>query len=282
MGGLRHLPVASLVLAVVAGAGVWASSAQASTSDGPGGIEATEEDPLGYVVDRDALDDPDVVDAGERLYTVHCVSCHGVEGVGGRGPTLIDAGAASAHFYITSGRMPQANLEGQARRKPSPFTPEEIEALVAYVASLGDGPEIPEIDPDAAELSEGASLFLTNCAACHQAAGSGGALSYGRNAPPLREATPVQVAEAMRVGPGQMPVFGPEQFSDEQVDAIVAYVDYLADPADPGGFSLGRIGPVTEGLVAIVLGGGVALIAAAWIGKRRLQTSDDDDVTARP
>jgi ubiquinol-cytochrome c reductase cytochrome c subunit len=276
---LRLLSILPLLAAV--GTLVWGQTAQAAAPEGPGGVDPAGDDPLGYVIDVDNLDDPDTVDAGLELYTVHCVSCHGPEGAGGRGPGLANAGAASAHFYLTSGRMPQANLEGQSRRKRSPFTATQIEALVAYVASISDGPDIPILDLDTAELSEGAELYLTNCAACHQAAGSGGALSFGRNAPPLDQSTPVQVASAMRVGPGQMPVFGPEAFDDHEVNAIAAYVDYLADPVDPGGFSLGRVGPVTEGFVAIVLAGGATLVAAAWIGKRRLETSDDDDVTAQ-
>lgn len=278
---LRLLLAVPVVVALGAGGVASSGSAWGAASDPPGGIEATADDPLGEVVDRDALDDPATIEAGRDLYEVGCVSCHGIDGQGGRGPSLLLSGAASAHFYLTTGRMPAVDLDAQARRKPSPYTPEEIEALVAYVASISEGPEIPEVDLDDVELSEGTSLFLTNCAACHQAAGSGGALSYGRNAPALNEATPVQVATAMRIGPGQMPVFGPDSFDDEQVNAIAAYVDYLRDPADPGGFSLGRIGPVTEGFVSIVLGGGAALVAAAWIGKRRLQTSDDDDVSAR-
>jgi ubiquinol-cytochrome c reductase cytochrome c subunit len=210
----------------------------------------------------------DLVEEGERLYRSACISCHGEEGRDPREgvPSLAQSGAAAAHFYLTTGRMPAADL-GQAMRKPSPYDEEQVAALVAYVASIGEGPEIPEVDLDAS-IQEGASLYLRNCAACHQASGSGGALSYGRNAPGLAEATPVQVVEAMRVGPGQMPVFGEDAFSLEEASAISRYVQYLQDPDDRGGVSLGRIGPVPEGFVAIVLGTGLCLLAALWIGRR--------------
>lgn len=209
-----------------------------------------------------------LVQEGERLYRSACISCHGEEGRDPREgvPSLEQSGAAAAHFYLSTGRMPAADL-GQAMRKPSPYDEEQIAALVAYVASIGEGPEIPEVDVSAS-LQEGASLYLRNCAACHQASGSGGALSYGRNAPTLGEATPVQVVEAMRIGPGQMPVFGEESFSDEEASAIARYVQYLRAPEDRGGLSLGRIGPVPEGFVAIVVGTGLCLLAAAWIGRR--------------
>lgn len=265
-----------LPAAIAVVAGLWAvvtGPAAAQTGSGVGGLgeedrlEETAQDPLGYVIDVDALDEPETIAAGKELYDVGCVSCHGAEGVGGaRGPVLVGAGAASAHFYLTSGRMPQAD-EGQAQRKEPAYAPEQIEALVAYVASLGEGPAIPEVDFAAADLQEGGALYRTNCAACHQAAGAGGALSYGNNAPTLVPATPVQLVEAMLVGPGQMPVFG--QLSDEERDAIAEYVVALDRVDDPGGLSLGRTGPIPEGFVAIVIGIGATLLAALWIGRRR-------------
>jgi ubiquinol-cytochrome c reductase cytochrome c subunit len=210
----------------------------------------------------------DLVDEGERLYRGSCISCHGEAGRDPREgvPSLEQSGAASAHFYLTTGRMPASDL-GQAQRKRSPFTDDQIAALVAYVSTIGEGPEIPAVDLDA-PLPLGASLYLRNCASCHQAAGSGGALSYGRNAPGLEEATPVQVVAAMRIGPGQMPVFSDDVFSDEEASAIARYVQYLHRPEDPGGLSLGRVGPVPEGFVAIVVGTGLCLLAAVWIGRR--------------
>lgn len=235
-----------------------------------------DEDPLGYVVDLDALDDPATVAEGRRLYQTGCVSCHGVDGVGApAGPPLTDAGAASAHFYLTSGRMPAAvGAQKQVPRKPPAYDAEEITALVAYVASLGEGPEIPRIHPDEADLALGGELFRQSCAACHSATGAGGAQSYGRAAPALSESTPVQVAEAMRIGPGQMPAFDSEAFTDEQVDEVVRYVEFLNQVGDPGGFALGRIGPIPEGFVAILIGLGATMAAAFWVGKRRLESDD--------
>ena len=267
-----RLLLVPVVVAVVAG--LWALGADPakaqSEARGTGEVDRLDEtaaDRLGYVIDVAALDDPKTIADGKALYDVGCVSCHGVEGVAGaRGPVLIDAGAASAHFYLTSGRMPQAG-DGQAQRKEPAYAPREIEALVAYVASLGDGPAIPDVDLAAADLQEGGALYRTNCAACHQAAGAGGALSYGNNAPTLVPSTPVQLVEAMLIGPGQMPVF--EQLSDEERDSIARYVANLERVDDPGGLSLGRTGPIPEGLVAIVIGIGATLLAALWIGRRR-------------
>ena len=268
---------------VAAGAGASLAAVLALvTGVGPAAAAEEPEDPLGYVVDLDALDDPATIAEGRRLYQRGCVSCHGADGVGASaGPPLVGAGAASAHFYLTSGRMPSAVPPGaQPQRKPPAYEPEEITALVAYVASLGHGPEIPRVHPEEADVAVGGELFRQDCAACHSATGAGGAQSYGRIAPTLMEATPVQVAEAMRIGPGQMPVFGPERFSDEEVDEIVRYVQFLQEVGDPGGFALGRVGPIPEGFVAIVIGLGATLLAAFWVGKRRGQSHEVEEGSA--
>jgi ubiquinol-cytochrome c reductase cytochrome c subunit len=197
----------------------------------------------------------DQVERGRELFLRSCSSCHGAEGGGTSiAPSLIGVGAASASFQLTTGRMPLTDPDAQAERKPPAFSQSEIDALVAYVASLGDGPPIPDVDPAAGSLEVGSTLFLNNCAACHSASGAGGALSDGSDAPQLHRATAQQIGEAIRTGPGQMPVFGPDTFTEKQLNSIVRYVRYLRDPDDPGGFSLGRIGPITEGMVALLLG----------------------------
>jgi ubiquinol-cytochrome c reductase cytochrome c subunit len=218
----------------------------------------------------------ELVDAGRDLYLLGCVSCHGADGTGQRapdgalrGPSLLAAGEAGAYYQLTTGRMPLANSDDIPQRKPRAYTLEQIDALVAYVASLGDGPALPEIDIEAGDLSEGGVLFRENCQACHSATGAGGALSYGRAAPPLDEATPSQVGAAVRSGPGQMPRFGEEILDDEQLDGIAAYVDYLEQPDDRGGIALGRLGPIPEGFLIWVGGLGLLLVVAFWLGTRR-------------
>jgi ubiquinol-cytochrome c reductase cytochrome c subunit len=190
------------------------------------------------------------------------------EGVEDRGPSLIGVGAASADFYLSTGRMPLDRPRAQAERKRVAYTPVQIRQLVAYVASLGPGPPIPRIDPEHGNLSEGNRLYANNCAPCHSSAGAGGALGHAVYAPPLDQATPLQVAEAVRIGPGAMPVFGPEAINDEQLASIVRYVEYLRHPDDRGGFGLGHLGPIPEGFVAWVVGLGAMLMAVRWIGTK--------------
>lgn len=210
---------------------------------------------------------PDPVAEGRRLYVESCASCHGPTGAGTEsGPDLRDAGAAGADFYLSTGRMPLASSNDQAVRKPPAFAPEEIDRIVAYVATLGEGPVIPYVSPEEASLQDGAELYLSNCAPCHGAAGNGGAAGRDAIAPGLHRATPLEIAEAVVVGPGQMPVFG---FSQEERDAVVAYVDHLDDADDPGGADIGGIGPVPEGFVAWGVGMLSLVVAALLIGSRR-------------
>jgi ubiquinol-cytochrome c reductase cytochrome c subunit len=219
--------------------------------------------------------DQELLARGAELYTTGCSSCHGPDGRGEdapdgsvRGPSLEDAGEATAYYYLSTGRMPLANSEEQPERKPPAYDRDEIDALVAYVASLGDGPPLPDVDVEGADLAGGGQIFRANCQACHSASGSGGALSYGRAAPRLASATPEEIGAAVRAGPGQMPAFGPETITQTQLDDLAAYVRYLRDPEDPGGLPIGRTGPIPEGFVAWLVGMVALLVLVAWIGTR--------------
>lgn len=213
---------------------------------------------------------PVEVEAGRQMYLVGCATCHGrqAEGVKDRGPTLVGVGAASADFYLSTGRMPLDRPLVQAERKKVAYSPAEIRRLVAYVASLGPGPAIPALPPGAGDLADGNRLYANNCAACHSSAGAGGALGRAVYAPVLNRATSTQVAEAIRIGPGAMPVFGPETLDEAQVASVVRYVRYLRRPDDRGGLGLGHLGPIPEGFVAWVVGLGAMVVAVRWIGTR--------------
>lgn len=209
------------------------------------------------------------VAAGRALYVTGCSSCHGLDARGtAQGPDLSGSGAAAADFYLSTGRMPLADPDDQPERKRPAYSQPQIDQLVAYVASLGDGTPIPKVNAGDGDLSEGNTLYTENCAACHSSAGAGGALGVSINAPPVWRATDLQVAEAMRIGPGAMPVFGPDTLDDAEVASIVRYVSYLKEPDDRGGHPLGHIGPVPEGFVAWIVGLGSMLAVAYWIGTR--------------
>lgn len=210
------------------------------------------------------------VGRGRELFITGCSSCHGIRAEGTRrGPSLLGVGAASVDFWVSTGRMPLRTSKRQAVRKPPAYSQPQIDDLIAYVTSLKPGgPAIPTLELTSGDLVEGGELFRGNCAACHGAAGIGGALASGRRAPPLRPASVRQVGEAVRIGPGAMPNFGPDVFSDEQLSSIVSYVELLDHPDDRGGSGLGHVGPIPEGLVGWLVGLGALLLACYWIGER--------------
>jgi ubiquinol-cytochrome c reductase cytochrome c subunit len=227
-----------------------------------------------------------VAATGRELYLRDCAWCHGDEGEGtSQAPDLVSGtnGPAFTHFMLTTGRMPiDFSTEVIERREPE-YEPEEVDAIVDFVQTFGaDGPAIPEPEIELADTGLGAELYQENCAACHSTTAIGGALTQGRVgavtgavarkselvAPGLEPSTPVEIAEAMRVGPGTMPVFGEVAFTDDQVDAIVRYVVYLQNPDDRGGLAIGRIGPVAEGAVGWIVGLGAMVVLVRWIGTK--------------
>lgn len=203
---------------------------------------------------------------GEPLYQAGCATCHGPTGTAvPPWPGIRDAGAAAADFQLRTGRMPFAGEPGeQAQPKPPAYDEQQIRDLVAYVALLGDGPPIPEVAVDEELLQQGYALFAVNCAPCHGATANGGAVGGGAIAPPLTASEPRIVAEAMITGPGQMPVFDLPQ---EQLNAVVTYVEYLRTAENPGGFAIGGIGPVPEGFVAWLFGMGLLAILVYLVGR---------------
>ncbi len=180
---------------------------------------------------------PVSIQAGEALYNAHCAACHGIGAVGAKGPELLNVGAAAVDFFLSTGRMPLATptLEPQPRTSPistRPRSPTSSPTSMPWTSSTGprgrasptSRRRAPTRRPSAPPLSEGNELFLLNCAQCHDASGAGGMLSHGYVVPSLRQATPTQIAEAIRVGPRPMPNFGPGQLTDQQVSAIADYV----------------------------------------------------------
>jgi len=222
---------------------------------------------------------PQAIAEGKQLFAVTCASCHGNAAQGtAQGPSLVGVGAAAVDFQMSTGRMPAKDIGAQVPEKPVTFTTQQIHAIAAYIASLGGGPAIPsaaQVSPIGANTALGQSLFITDCAQCHNFDGAGGALTNGRYAPALNRATPTQMYEAMLTGPEAMPVFSDTTITPAQKRAIISYITKLRAEPNPGGFSLGRIGPVTEGIVGFLGGIGVLIFLAMWITMKRRGTRDE-------
>jgi ubiquinol-cytochrome c reductase cytochrome c subunit len=206
---------------------------------------------------------------GKVLFEEGCSSCHGFDGGGvkGQGPSLAEAGEAAADFYLRTGRMPLDQVGEEPLRGEPHYSEAQIRALDAYVGALGNGPAIPIVHPAQGSLSQGMRLFGESCSGCHGIGGKGG-VAIGAYAPPLGEATPTEVGEAIRVGPYVMPRFSESQFGERKVDSIARYVQLTQEPDDAGGFGIGHIGPVPEGLVAWLAAVAALLLIARLIGER--------------
>ncbi len=261
---------ASTVCALVAlSAGIAAGRGSAAQAPGHVGTPATQPERNGY-----------------HLYGEYCLACHGANGAGiaparpigtgpgragerGYGPPLRGVGALAADFYLRTGYMPLPRVGVEPRRRTDLLLDErEIDALVAYVAWLSPGPKVPEPHPERGSLSEGLRLFTEHCAGCHQVVARGGYVS-GAVAPPLARATATQIAEAVRIGPYVMPRYTNRDLSDAQLDSIVRYVQYAArSPNHKGGWGIGYLGPIPEGLVAWFFGAVAVIVACMAIGTR--------------
>lgn len=209
---------------------------------------------------------------GEALFAANCASCHGTDASGtSRAPNLQGLGAGTVDFWVSTGRMPLADPTAQAVRKPPRFNGLQTLEIAAYVQSFTPGVGVPiyHVNLSQANLAQGQSLFTLNCAACHTITGAGDELADGAFAPSLHVATPTQIIEAIRTGPGNMPHFSAGNITNAQARDIVAYVhQVIQHPTNRGGFGLGGNGPVAEGFVALLIGVGGLLLVAFWIGER--------------
>ncbi len=234
----------------------------------------------------------DQVAQGRQLFLVGCAFCHGQNGEGIRsqdgnqiGPALVGVGAAAVDFQVGTGRMPMAQPGAQAPRKTPTYSDDEVAALAAYVASLGPGPSIPgaadySVDGLSADQREeaivrGGQIFLTNCTACHNFEGSGGAMPRGGYAPKIRGVQPKYIYEAMLTGPQAMDTFSNGNLSPEEKRDVIAYLGSIDEAPGYGGFGLGGYGPVSEGLFAWLVGLGALVGFAVWIAAHTTRSTKE-------
>ncbi|HYG92266.1 MAG TPA: cytochrome c [Nocardioides sp.] len=244
----------------------------------------------------------ELIREGRELFIVSCSFCHGQNGEGvlaqngtQYGPPLTDVGAAAVDFQVGTGRMPMAQPGAQAPEKEPVYTQEEIDALAAYVGSLGTGPAIPDeelYDPTVIEdtngdgdteeeleelVVRGGQIFLANCTACHNFEGSGGAMPRGGFAPKIRGVEPKYIYEAMLTGPQAMDTFSDGNIPPEEKKAVIAYLETLDETPDYGGFTFGSLGPVSEGIIAWLVGIGALVGFAVWIAGHTTRTTRKKD-----
>ena len=243
-----------------------------------GGVYAGASAAMGATTDAQTVASTELsIEDGQKLFTANCATCHGMNLEGTEdGPSLIGVGELSVEFQLATGRMPLQMQGPQAPQKPVQFTEAQIRAMAAYVQSVAPGPEYPsdwvtagEVNPDNAtdevDLAHGAELFRINCAMCHNVAAAGGALTEGKYAPALTSTSALHIYAAMVTGPQNMPVFGDMNLSTEDKRDIIAALVWQQNTVPIGGFTLGSLGPVSEGLFIWIFGIGALVALTVWI-----------------
>jgi ubiquinol-cytochrome c reductase cytochrome c subunit len=208
------------------------------------------------------------VDDGKKLFQANCATCHGLNLQGSsEGPSLYGVGELAVEFQVSTGRMPLQASAPQAPQKPAQFTEEQILAIAAYVQSMAPGPTFPaeETIDGQGDVARGAELFRVNCAMCHNVAAAGGALTEGKYAPALGKTSALHMYAAMVTGPQNMPVFNDLTLTTEDKRDIISALLFLQQNESPGGFSLGSLGPVSEGLFIWIFGIGGLIAITVWI-----------------
>jgi putative heme-binding domain-containing protein len=110
------------------------------------------------------------MDQGRKLFQAHCISCHGPNGEGGRGPTLAQPTLPRASTDAALMRIIRSGLPG-TEMPATRLQPHEVTILTTFVRSLGQmAPETVTGDP-----VRGGQLFHTKgvCTQCHTLHGQG-------------------------------------------------------------------------------------------------------------
>ncbi len=208
------------------------------------------------------------VEDGQKLFVANCATCHGIDLEGSdAGPSLIGVGELAVEFQVATGRMPLQMQGPQAPQKHPQFTDAQIRAMAAYVQSVAPGPSYPDekILDGEGDVSHGAELFRINCAMCHNVAAAGGALTEGKYAPALTSTSALHIYAAMVTGPQNMPVFGDMNLTPEDKRDLISALLYQQEAVQVGGFTLGSLGPVSEGLFIWIFGIGALVALTVWI-----------------
>ncbi|HYP72712.1 MAG TPA: cytochrome c [Microbacterium sp.] len=208
------------------------------------------------------------VEDGKKLFQANCATCHGLNMEGtDEGPSLYGVGELAVEFQMSTGRMPLQMQGPQAPQKPAQFTEDQIKAIAAWVQSVAPGPTYPdaEVIDGGGDVANGAELFRINCAMCHNVAAAGGALTEGKYAPALTSTSALHMYAAMVTGPQNMPVFNNMTLTTEEKRDVISALLYLQENDSAGGWSLGSLGPVSEGLFIWIFGIGSLIGITVWI-----------------
>lgn len=220
--------------------------------------------------------DPEVLKTGAELYNENCLVCHGEEGEGRVGATLSKNWPSirpdlTIKNVIVNG-VPGSPMPAWSQENGGPLTPQQIDALVAYILNWETGepfiyvPENtptqrpamsppPEVDGDP---NEGAILYDENCAMCHGRNGEGriGA-RLAKDWPSIRPDLNVKNVITNGVPGSPMPAWSQENggpLREEDINDLTAFILTLPHKSLPQpGAPTPRVQPTTPASDAIGL-----------------------------
>jgi cytochrome c oxidase cbb3-type subunit III len=115
---------------------------------------------------------PELLEQGRRIYLSQCGGCHGLDGSGGRGPSLARPKLLHAPDDAALFRVIQRGIAG-TEMPSSWMSSGQIAAVAGFVRTLGR--VAPE--PVAGDAVRGKQIYAgAGCAQCHTIAGRGGAV----------------------------------------------------------------------------------------------------------
>jgi len=76
---------------------------------------------------------------------------------------------------------------------------------------------------------------------------------------------PKYIYEALITGPQSMPVFSDKTITPAEKLSLIKWIKSAEAEPNLGGATMGRIGPVTEGLLIWILGLGLLIAVAVWL-----------------
>lgn len=209
---------------------------------------------------------------GADVYTSRCANCHGASGQGGttatgvRAPRLRRVPIALVDLVVRTRRMPPGDADADTRT-PNPVRGERRVALLRWMrANLDLTGELPTIEAVGGDPARGQEVYAANCQQCHGSTGAGGVAGAGAFTPGLIHRQPIVIAEATRLGPFQMPQFGEDVVSDDEIRDLVAFLDEIgAEDGTPLGIA--ELNPVFAAAYVFVFAL-AALLSAMWLSGR--------------
>lgn len=219
------------------------------------------------------------------LYANQCATCHGADGRGGTIPGTEQTAPALAgnpevtvpyvDLTVRVGRMPPPEREPFDNRARNVVVSDQARhELVLYMQEQFDlEGEVPQ--PPPGDAAHGREVYAANCAQCHGSTGAGGVAGAGAWTPAVTQQEDVAIAEAIRVGPFEMPRFGEEQITDQDVGDVAAFLAFVAEEQ---GTPLGllELNPVYASGFAFLFAM-IVLFSALWIAGRPAMFPDAGD-----